>query len=129
VAEPRVRRELHRGRRIVVLRFKQKNFSQSGSLIGEYAKLLCALKPGEKARVLVDFEGSLYDPRLSLQWKARLGLFSERVEKSAVIGASRLTQAFIHGLSATAAFAGQPLGQDRAVVFSHRAAALDWLAN
>lgn len=117
----------HRGQKILELNFSGRGVPGSRSLLSEYARLLGSLRRGEKARVLVDFEGAAYDTRLALAWKARLELFGECVGKSAVIGASRFAGIAIQGYSQTASFLDLPLGPQRAVIFQERHEALDWL--
>lgn len=118
----------HLNRRVISIQFASRTYSQSVALIYDYAFLLSSSRPGDKALVLVDFEDALFELRLALAWKAHLELFSDRVEKSAIIGASRLAQTAIHGFAQSASLLGYPLGPHRAVVFSSREKALDWLA-
>ena len=123
-----LQRLVHNGVKIIELRFTNKPFGESSLLLQRYAGALRRLGPDARARVLVDFSGACLEPRLAIFWKASLGLFKERVEKSAVIGAVPLLRVSIQGFAMTARFLDLDLGPKRAVTFSDREVALDWLA-
>src|SRR6266478_1127681 len=126
--ENRILRILHQGREITEINFTGCNVDEGQALIKAFAAHLEGLKPGLKVRVLTNFKDAVYDPILPLAWKSHIGLFNQVIERSAVIGIPPLGETLLQGYAETAKLQGQALGAGRAVPYSDRKTALDWLA-
>jgi hypothetical protein len=126
---PSLRHTKEGGKNIIEFKFSPKNLDEGKSLLKEYLQVLGKLKHGEKARVLIDLNSSVHDPRQALIWKSNIEFFEQHIERSAIIGATPITGSVIQGMRFSAAFSGVPVDQKRLVVFENRDEALSWLTN
>jgi hypothetical protein len=124
----RVRSLLHNERMIMELDFSGQETDGSKEMLAEYAFQMASLGPQEQVPVLVDLGSTPYKPSLAQEWWQRLGMLSHRVSRSAILNATPEWKAAFQSFARALEARNQPLGSQRAVFFSGRHEALEFLA-
>lgn len=125
---PRVQFTEHSGKDVLVVDFRHGSREDSLAMLQDFHAHL-KNRPAASVRLLGIWGGSAsYFPDLALRWRGALLAEKEKILRSANVGFTGIAKIALQSYVRLVALLGNPLPQERGVVFEKVEDALNWLS-